>query len=257
MSDLPLSYTRFHAVPTQRAGLSPYIGPCVPISAHPRAGLGFLTQEGVIVKKLNRLFSGLALAATALASGVTAQAQTSSTGGMSGSGSSGSSWYVPNSAYIGFNAGQSNYRQGCGLGAFNCGSKHNSAYSIYGGSMFSNNFGLELGYLDMGTVQRAGGDTRAHGINLSLVGKLPLSQAWGLFGKVGTTYGRTTVSSVPASGVASGSESGFGLSVGAGVSYDFTEQWSAVLQWDRHDFKFAGAGRENVNATTLGVKYRF
>ncbi len=202
------------------------------------------------MKPSRSISSSLAIAAVALAGASAVHAQTTS------SPATGSSWYAPNSAYIGFNAGQSNYRQGCGTGAFSCGDK-DDAYSIYGGSMLNNNFGLELGYLNMGDIARGGGTTKAEGVNLSLVGKLPLSQSFGLFGKVGTTYGRTNVSSLPGSGITAGKEDGFGLSVGAGVSYDFSERWSAVLQWDRHDFKFAGAGRENINATTLGVKYRF
>ncbi|MBA4329562.1 MAG: hypothetical protein C0428_15135 [Polaromonas sp.] len=202
------------------------------------------------MKPSTTLFSSIVVATAAWASATAAHAQTSSPS------ASATSWYAPNSAYIGLNAGQSNYRQGCGTGAFSCGDK-DDAYSIYGGSMFSNNFGLELGYVNMGDIGRGGGTTKAEGINLSLVGKLPLSPSFGLFGKVGTTYGRTNVSSLPGSGVTAGKEDGFGLSVGAGVSYDFSERWSAVLQWDRHDFKFAGAGRENINATTLGLKYRF
>ncbi|MGQ2978370.1 MAG: outer membrane beta-barrel protein [Polaromonas sp.] len=202
------------------------------------------------MKPSTTLFSSLVIATAAWAGATAAHAQTSSPS------ASATSWYAPNSAYIGLNAGQSNYRQGCGTGAFSCGDK-DDAYSIYGGSMFSNNFGLELGYVNMGDIGRGGGTTKAEGINLSLVGKLPLSPSFGLFGKVGTTYGRTNVSSLPGSGVTAGKEDGFGLSVGAGVSYDFSERWSAVLQWDRHDFKFAGAGRENINATTLGLKYRF
>lgn len=73
----------------------------------------------------------------------------------------------------------------------------------------------------------------------------------------GHDYGRTSVSSTPGSGVTSGDEDGFGLSLGARVSFDFSERWSAILQWKRHDFKFSGSGRDNVNATTLGLKYRF
>jgi OOP family OmpA-OmpF porin len=202
------------------------------------------------VKSFKPVLSALALGVFGLMASSGAHAQTS------GTAASNSSWYSPNNAYIGFNAGQSSYRQGCGTGTFNCGDK-DDAYSIYGGSMLNNNFGLELGYVNMGDIGRGGGTTKAEGINLSLVGKLPLSQSFSLFGKVGTTYGRTKVSSLPGSGVTAGNEDGFGLSVGAGVSYDFSERWSAVLQWDRHDFKFAGAGRENINATTLGVKYRF
>lgn len=204
------------------------------------------------MKKIHRVLSSLVLGAAAVAGSLTVQAQISSPS--SGPGSS--AWYTPGSAYLGFNAGRSNYRQGCGTGVVNCGSK-DEAYSIYGGSMFSSNFGLELGYLDMGNIDRGGGTTQAHGINLSLIGKVPLSPTWGLFGKVGSTYGRTSVSSTPGSGVTSGDEDGFGLSLGAGVSFDFSDRWSAVLQWERHDFKFSGSGRDNVNATTLGLKYRF
>lgn len=203
------------------------------------------------MKKLNRHLCTLLVGAAALGVGTLSQAQTSNT-----SSTSNSSWYAPGGGYIGINAGQSNFRQGCGTGLFSCGEK-DDAYSIYGGSMLNNNFGVELGYVNMGDIDRAGGTTKAHGINLSLVGKLPLSQTLGLFGKVGTTYGRTRVSAAPASGVATGNEDGFGLSVGAGISFDFSERWSAVLQWDRHDFKFAGSGRDNINATTVGLKYRF
>lgn len=204
------------------------------------------------MKNIHRVLSSLLLGAAAVAASLPAQAQISSPSSSSAS----SAWYAPGSAYLGFNAGRSNFRQGCGTGVFNCGDRDN-AYSLYGGSMFSNNFGLELGYLDMGSIDRGGGTTKAYGINMSLVGKVPLSPTWGLFGKVGTTYGRTSVTSTPGSGIPSGDEDGFGLSLGAGVSYDFTDRWAAVLQWERHDFKFSGSGRDNVNATTLGLKYRF
>jgi OOP family OmpA-OmpF porin len=210
----------------------------------------FHFTQGVIVKKSSRLFSALALGAAAMACGMSAQAQTTTSS--SGSGA----WYAPAGGYIGFNAGQSNYRQGCGTGLFSCGDK-DDAFSIYGGSMLNNNFGLELGYFDMGDIGRAGGTTEARGLNLSLVGRVPLGERVGLFGKLGTTYGSTKVSSSPGSGVTAGDEDGFGVSVGVGVNFDINQNWSAVLQWDRHEMKFAGIGREPVHATTIGVKYRF
>ena len=117
--------------------------------------------------------------------------------------------------------------------------------------------GAEIGYLYMGKADRQGGTTRGHGINLSLVGTVPVSQEFKVFGKVGTTYGRTTVSANSAASEPVGDESGFGLSFGAGVQYDLTQQWGLVAQWDRHHMKFAGRDRENVDAASVGVKFKF
>jgi OOP family OmpA-OmpF porin len=89
------------------------------------------------------------------------------------------------------------------------------------------------------------------------VGKFPLSPSFNLLGKVGTTWGRTDVSAYPASGIASGSEDGFGLSYGVGAEYVFSPQWSTTLQYESYDLKFAGDRTDNVAATTLGVRYKF
>ncbi|MBX3588587.1 MAG: outer membrane beta-barrel protein [Ramlibacter sp.] len=158
--------------------------------------------------------------------------------------------------YLGLNLGRSNYDTGCGSGAFVCGDSATAGH-LYGGSMVGDRWGVELGYLNMGRIDRGGGTTRAHGLNLSLIGKLPLSQAVDLYGKVGTTYGRTETSATAGSGVTPGSDSGFGISYGAGVSYVFTPKVSATLGWDSHDFHFAGGGREPVRMTSVGLQYRY
>lgn len=164
--------------------------------------------------------------------------------------------YGPGASYVGLNAGRSDFSLGGGAGGFPSDNKDN-AYSIYGGSYFNDNFGLELGYHDFGSVARGGGNTKASGINLSLVGRLPLSSAFSATGRIGTTYGRTNVSSNPAANIGQGSESGFGLSYGLGLEYAFTPSWSGVLQYDEHKLKFAGSGRESVSTTSIGLKYRF
>jgi opacity protein-like surface antigen len=199
-----------------------------------------------------RTFSGTVLAVAALTAGAGAQAQGSSPA----TGGSGYSWYAPGATYIGFNAGKSDYSLSSGAGAFPSDNRH-TAYNIYGGGYFNNYVGLELGYANFGKINRAGGTTKAEGINLSLVGKLPLNNSFNLQGRLGTTYGRTNVSSVPVSGIVSGSESGFGLSYGLGAEYAFDPNWSAVLQWDRYALKFPGSGRDRVSATTVGLRYRF
>ncbi|MDB5868973.1 MAG: OmpA domain protein transrane region-containing protein [Polaromonas sp.] len=199
------------------------------------------------MKLLNRIFSATILAVAAFAAVGGAQAQ-SSMGNYA--------LYGPGTGYIGLNLGQSNYSLGDGIGPFSS-DDHDTVYNIYTGSFFSPNFGLELGYTHFGKIDRAGGRTKAEGINLSLVGRAPVSQSFNLLGKLGTTYGRTDVSAFPGSGVASGKENGFGLSYGVGAEYVFNPQLSAVLQYDEHRLKFAGDGRDRINATTVGLRYRF
>lgn len=188
---------------------------------------------------------------------VTVMAQSSAPAGAS-SGATSSRSFVPGNGrgYLGLNLGRSRFSAPCGAISLNCDTSANSV-QIAAGSMVSNFWGVELGYLDMGRISRGGGTTRARGIDFSLVGKAPLWQSLGVFGKVGATYGKTETSALPGSALATGSERGFGLSYGAGVSYDFTPQLSATFGWDSHDFRFAGGGRDAVRATSLGLQYKY
>lgn len=159
--------------------------------------------------------------------------------------------------YIGLSGGRSSYSlsngpSGLGLSQDDSG----NAYKIYTGGFFHPNLGVELGYLNAGTSHRLGGDTKAHGFNLSLVGRAPLGEQFDVFGKIGTTYGRTRTSGQAATGVALGKEDGFGLSYGLGARWAFTPQWAAVVEWERHKFKFSD-GDDAVNLTTVGLQYRF
>ena len=158
--------------------------------------------------------------------------------------------------YVGLSLGGSRYSAPCGAASFSCDSTDTSV-QISTGNMVGNFWGVELGYLDMGRINRGGGSTKARGLNLSLVGKAPVWQSVGVFGKLGATYGRTETSAATGSGLSSGSERGFGLSYGAGVSYDFTPRLSATLGWDSHDFHFAGSGRDPVRSTSLGLQYKY
>ena len=169
--------------------------------------------------------------------------------------SSSPSWvpYTSN-GYVGLNVGKSDYKLPCTSG-FSC--DNPESFHIYTGGSMNEWLGAEVGYLYMGKADRQGGTTRGHGINLSLVGTVPVGQAFKVFGKVGTTYGRTTVSASSAANEPVGDEDGFGLSFGAGVQYDITQQWAVVGQWDRHHMKFAGRDRENVDAASVGVKFKF
>lgn len=200
-----------------------------------------------MTSRLNRSFSAALLFVTGLVAGTGAQAQSKADYSIYGAGNT----------YVGLNIGRSDFAINTGFGGFPS-DKRDTVYNIYSGTFFSPNFGLELGYTHFGKIDRAGGTTKAEGVNLSLVGKVPLgSSGFNLLGKVGPTYGRTDVSAVPFTGISSGRETGLGISYGLGAEYVFSPQLSAVVQYDEHQLKFINAGRDRVGAATLGVRYRF
>jgi OmpA-OmpF porin, OOP family len=187
-----------------------------------------------------------------------ASAQTSSEfAGKPGLANLGSSW-LPGTerSYLGLNVGRSN-RLPCASITLLCDDTDRSM-RLYAGKMVGNFWGVELGYLDTRRIARAGGLPGAQGLNLSLVGKAPLSRKLGVYGKFGTTLGRSDTSALGGSGVAApGFDRGFGLSYGAGVSLAFTPRLSATLEFESNDFRFAGSAGDPVRSTSLGLRYRY
>ncbi|NPC54672.1 outer membrane beta-barrel protein [Caenimonas soli] len=193
--------------------------------------------------------------ASALAAPVAAQVAVGPDGTAVGPAPRGA-WLPGGRSYLGLNLGRSRYNISCGTTALLCDDSERSV-QLYTGTMIGNFWGVELGYLNMGRIARAGGETRSQGLNLSLVGKTQLTPSLRLFGKVGTTYGRSETSALAASSIVTGSEQGFGLSYGAGVSFDFTPRLSATLEWDSNDFRFPGGARDPVRSTSLGLQFRY
>ncbi len=192
------------------------------------------------------------LAASALFG--TAMAQTSTSA--SNAQQSGYALMGPGSTYIGLNAGQSKFRNSSGFGNFPTDSKDKSV-GLYGGSYFTPNFGLELGYIDLGEATRGGGKSEAKAGTVALIGKLPLNPSFNLLAKVGATYSQVDVSAQPNTGIATGRKSGWGPSYGIGAEYNFTQNVSAVLQYDEYRMPYPGGSKEKNNNTSVGIRYRF
>ncbi|MDO9438110.1 outer membrane beta-barrel protein [Hydrogenophaga sp.] len=157
--------------------------------------------------------------------------------------------------YVGLNLGRSDYNLGCGVGGFGCDTKDN-AVNIYTGGMINRYLGAELGYVNLGRMARAGGRTEAQGINLSLVGRVPLGLVQ-LYGKVGGMYGRTEVTANALSGVPTGKRTGWVPSYGLGVGFDLSPRSAIVVEWNRYDLRFAGTGKQEVDTTSIGYMHRF
>ena len=157
--------------------------------------------------------------------------------------------------YVGLNLGKAEYDLACGSGGYACEDSELSGY-VYTGGMFNDWFGTEIGYINTGKAERSGGRTRAQGVNVSLVARAPLGPV-NLFAKVGALYGETRVSSGFLSNVQEGKDRGWGASYGAGVGFDFTPTSGVVLEWSRNEFRFPGAGRQDVDSTSVGYVHRF
>jgi len=156
--------------------------------------------------------------------------------------------------YVGAGVGMSSMNlPGCSPGA-SC-EDSGTGFRAYTGGQFSRIFGVEVSYVQFLGVDRNGGDVRAKGVNLGLVGNLPISDQLNIFGKVGAIYGWTrTGSSIP--GVPTGDKNDVDWSYGAGAQFDVNREWGLRADWDVYRMGFA-AGRSNASLFSLGAVYKF
>ena|SRR5438105_11419432 len=156
-------------------------------------------------------------------------------------------------SYLGINVGRG-YADpaACPATLLFCESRDRPA-QLYAGTMFTRNWGAELAYVDTGRVLRTTGDARTQGLSLSLVGHAQLFRSLGVFGKVGTAYGRSDTA-VMGGASAALPDQGFGLAYGGGLSYEVTPRLSARVEWDSYDMRLASGP---VRATSLGLQYRY
>jgi hypothetical protein len=159
--------------------------------------------------------------------------------------------------FVGIDIGKPTYRTSCGnLAGLSC-SNNGTSVSITAGDMLTRNWGAELSYLDLGKADRGGGTVDARGVNLSVVGRVPLGEWLDVQGKIGTTWGITHVNANPASGIENGRDSGFGLGYGVALGVHLGRGFRASAGWEQHDFHFIGQGTSAVKNVTLGVAYTF
>lgn len=157
-------------------------------------------------------------------------------------------------SYWGLSLGQSRYNTP--QGNLYSSDRSDTSYKLTYGRHLTPHFGTELSVYDLGKSARGGGETKANGANLSLVGRLPMDRVT-LFGKIGANYGRTSTSTALVSDVQAGKATGWGPSVGLGASYDLTPSTALVAEWERSRLEFAGSGRSEVDNTSLGLRWKF
>ena len=155
--------------------------------------------------------------------------------------------------YVGASLGESTYDIDCASG-FSCDRK-GTGFKIFTGGRIHDIIGLELSVLEMGKAVRAGGNTWARGLNLSVIGNLPIGDRFSVFGRVGGTYGRTKTESNTRS-LQSGKDRGVGLAYGVGINFNLSTNLGLRGEWERHRFEFVNA-KDDVDLYTIGFNYKF
>ena len=145
-------------------------------------------------------------------------------------------------------------------------------YKVFGGYQFNPYFAVESGYFDLGrfgftaTTLPPGtlrGDIKLKGINFDLVGRLPITEQFSAFGRVGVNYaeakdtfvGTGAVNVLPPNG--NRRNRAANVKFGAGLEYDFVPSFGMRVEAERYRVDDALYNRGDVDLFSAGLIYRF
>ena len=146
--------------------------------------------------------------------------------------------------------------------------RRDAGYKVFLGRQFNPYFGMELGYFNLGkfgwqtTTRPAGtlsGEIRAQGVNLDLVGTLPLTTNLSALARAGATHARTR-SEYASTGVvnvlnARPSERKTQLKLGLGLQYAFSENFQ--MRAEAEEYRIADALGSRGKVKMYGVSLVF
>jgi OOP family OmpA-OmpF porin len=180
--------------------------------------------------------------------------------------------------YFGLSAGQSHSQLneadtttslfGAGNGAtLQSNEQQDTAYKIFGGYQFNRNFAVEAGYFNLGkfTYRSASptgtlnGTYEVEGLNLDLVGTMPLSERFSAFGRIGAQYANThdsfsgTGSLTPTNGNPSKRDTN--LKVGVGLQYDISPSMQVRAEAERYRINDALDNRGDINVFSVSLVF--
>ena len=145
-----------------------------------------------------------------------------------------------------------------------------NGFKVFGGYQLNRNFAIEGGYFDLGkfgytatTTPRGTltGDIKLKGLNLDLVGLLPLTDRFSAFGRVGLNYAeaRDTFRGTGAVTVRNPNPSArdTNIKLGAGLQYAVTDALSIRGEIERYRVNDAVGNRGHVDMASVGLVYYF
>jgi OOP family OmpA-OmpF porin len=145
-----------------------------------------------------------------------------------------------------------------------------TGYKIFGGYQFNRNWAVEGGYFDLGqfgftsnTVPTGTltGDIRLKGLNMDLVGTLPVTERFSVFGRAGLNYAEASdrFSGTGAVHVINPnpSQRDTNYKLGAGIQYAFTESLAMRVEAERYRVNDAVGNNGRIDLLSVGLIYRF
>ena len=143
-------------------------------------------------------------------------------------------------------------------------------FKVFGGYQFNRNFALEAGYFNLGkfgftsTTVPAGtlsGGIKLQGLNLDLVGTLPLTERLSAIARVGGQYASTRDTFTGGGAVTvlnpNPSARSFNAKVGAGLQYEFSRSFLMRAEAERYRINDAVGNRGDVNMYSLSLVFPF
>ncbi|ODV09625.1 MAG: flagellar motor protein MotB [Rubrivivax sp. SCN 70-15] len=148
--------------------------------------------------------------------------------------------------------------------------EHDTAFKLFGGYQFNRNFALEAGYFDLGrfgfssTTSPAGtldGQIRLQGLNLDLVGTLPLTDRLSVIGRVGAQYAKASDRFSGAGAVdvlnPSPSQRATNYKLGAGLQYEISRSMLLRAELERYRINDAVGNHGDVNMVSVSLVIPF
>ncbi|VXC37950.1 OmpA family protein [Massilia sp. 9I] len=159
---------------------------------------------------------------------------------------------------------------GLPLTGFNADNK-DTGYKLFLGKQFNRYFAVEAGYFDLGEFsfdamttnnRMLHGETKFRGVNLDLVGQLPLSERFSLLARAGVQYARATTHYSgnvlnAVSGPNPPHEGRRHAKLGLGAEYKFTEALALRAEIERYRVTDAVQNNGDVHMTSLSLVYKF
>lgn len=143
-------------------------------------------------------------------------------------------------------------------------------YKVFGGYLLNGNFAIEGGYFDLGTfgfsavtlpAATLDGEIKIRGINLDLVGSLPISDRFSAFARAGVNHAKVKGSFAGTGFITATepetSERDTSYKFGFGLQYDFSRSLGMRVEAERYRIDDTVGNNGDIDLYSVNLVYRF